>query len=41
MACGCKSGNTQKTVKQVTKKLPSTTKVGPSIRRTIVKRPAK
>lgn len=41
MGCGCKGGNNvQKSVKQVTKNLPQTTKIGPSIRRTI-KRPAK
>lgn len=40
MGCGCKQTNKQKPVKQVVKR-PSVTKNTPSIRRTIIKRPAK
>ena len=41
MGCGCKGGNVQKPIKQIEKKIPRTTKVGPAIRRTIIKRPLK
>lgn len=40
MGCGCKQSNKQKPVKQIVKRTPNI-KTSPSIRRTIVKRPAK